>query len=1007
VTVAAGTTVGTYNVTYELCDKLTPQSCATVSNAITVTAAVNPVTETGSAPSTGGTVFTNIVSNDKVNGVPATLGTTGNAIVSTMGTWPVGITLDPSTGAVTVAAGTTPAVYTVVYELCDKLTPQSCATVSNAITVTAAVNPVTETGTAPSTGGTVFGNIASNDKINGVPATLGTTGNATVSESGTWPTGIALDPSTGAVTVAAGTTPAVYTVVYELCDKLTPQSCTTVSNAITVTATVNPVKEDGAIPSTGGTVFGNIASNDTVNGVPAVLGTTGNAIVSTMGTWPVGITLDPLTGTVTVAAGTTPAVYNVVYTLCDKLTPQSCTTVSNAITVTPVINPIKENGTIPSTGGTAVINVILNDFINGAAVNIGATGNATITAIGSWPAGMTLDLTTGKITVAAGTTPAVYNVVYELCDKLTPQNCATVSDVITVTPMIIAVREDGTIPSSGGTVFGNISSNDTVNGVLAVLGGSGNATIKTMGTWPTGITLDPLTGKVTVAAGTAVGVYNVAYELCDKLTPQSCATVSDAITVTSLNSPPVASSDTKTTNENTPISIVVTVNDTDVDGTIDVTSVDLDPATAGIQNTFTIPGQGTFTVDNLGVVTFAPALNYNGIVNPLNYTVNDNLGLASNIATINITIMAVDTVPIANNDSKTTNENTVITIPITANDTDFDGTIDVTTVDLDPATAGIQNTFVVAGQGTYTVSVLGIVTFTPVLNFYGTATPIYYRVNDNEGGVSNVATISIIVLQDSDGDGIDNTIDIDDDNDGITDIEEENGDPTLDTDKDGIIDTQDLDSDGDGIWDTVEAGHGEVDANNDGVLEGSVGKNGLPDKVENGNDGSGPDYTPRDSDGDGIHDFQDVDDDGDGLLTKDEYPDPNGDGNVSDAFDSDADGKPDYLDSNAGDLLQEDDIEIFNAMSPGNSDGSNDIFVIRNIELYPENTVEIYNRWGVLVYETKGYNQNSNFFKGISDGRVTVSRSEELPEGTYFYIVKYKNASGTMKQRSGYLYINR
>jgi gliding motility-associated-like protein len=94
-------------------------------------------------------------------------------------------------------------------------------------------------------------------------------------------------------------------------------------------------------------------------------------------------------------------------------------------------------------------------------------------------------------------------------------------------------------------------------------------------------------------------------------------------------------------------------------------------------------------------------------------------------------------------------------------------------------------------------------------------------------------------------------------------------------------------------------------------------------------------------------------------------------------------------------------------MSPGNSDGSNDIFVIRNIELYPENTVEIYNRWGVLVYETKGYNQNSNFFKGISDGRVTVSRSEELPEGTYFYIVKYKNASGTMKQRSGYLYINR
>ena len=48
-----------------------------------------------------------------------------------------------------------------------------------------------------------------------------------------------------------------------------------------------------------------------------------------------------------------------------------------------------------------------------------------------------------------------------------------------------------------------------------------------------------------------------------------------------------------------------------------------------------------------------------------------------------------------------------------------------------------------------------------------------------------------------------------------------------------------------------------------------------------------------DTDGDGIPNFQDIDDDNDGILTKDEY-DQNGD-NVPD--DSDNDGIPDYLDS--------------------------------------------------------------------------------------------------------------
>jgi uncharacterized repeat protein (TIGR01451 family)/gliding motility-associated-like protein len=100
-------------------------------------------------------------------------------------------------------------------------------------------------------------------------------------------------------------------------------------------------------------------------------------------------------------------------------------------------------------------------------------------------------------------------------------------------------------------------------------------------------------------------------------------------------------------------------------------------------------------------------------------------------------------------------------------------------------------------------------------------------------------------------------------------------------------------------------------------------------------------------------------------------------------------------------------IEVFNAVSP-NGDGLNDVFYIRGLECYPDNTVEIYNRWGVLVFERSGYNNTDKAFKGISEGRVTVKQSEELPVGTYFYILKYKKDANTNAyEKAGYLYLNR
>ncbi|RAJ16759.1 gliding motility-associated C-terminal domain-containing protein, partial [Olleya aquimaris] len=212
--------------------------------------------------------------------------------------------------------------------------------------------------------------------------------------------------------------------------------------------------------------------------------------------------------------------------------------------------------------------------------------------------------------------------------------------------------------------------------------------------------------------------------------------------------------------------------------------------------------------------------------------------------------------------------------------------------------------------------------------------------------------------------------------------------PFGDTDGDGNPNWLDPDDDGDGV-DTINEDYGDVD-----VSDGEVDPTGDDDP------------TNDDTDGDGIPDYLDTDDDNDGILTENEFPDPNnnGIGFGDDAVDSDGDGLPDYLDVNNA-SPSEDDLEIFNAVTP-NGDGDNDVFVIRNIELYPENTVKIYNRWGVIVFETKGYAQNGNFFTGESNGRVNVEVEKQLPVGTYFYIVEY-NKNGETKSRAGYLYIQR
>lgn len=107
------------------------------------------------------------------------------------------------------------------------------------------------------------------------------------------------------------------------------------------------------------------------------------------------------------------------------------------------------------------------------------------------------------------------------------------------------------------------------------------------------------------------------------------------------------------------------------------------------------------------------------------------------------------------------------------------------------------------------------------------------------------------------------------------------------------------------------------------------------------------------------------------------------------------------------DLILEGDVVIYNAVST-NGDGANDYFLIDNIQKYPNNTVQIFNRWGVKVFETKAYDTTGNVFAGYSDGKGTINKNEKLPTGTYYYILTYEHidANGSnMIKKAGYLHL--
>jgi serine protease AprX len=202
-----------------------------------------------------------------------------------------------------------------------------------------------------------------------------------------------------------------------------------------------------------------------------------------------------------------------------------------------------------------------------------------------------------------------------------------------------------------------------------------------------------------------------------------------------VNDPPVAVDDSYITAEDTPLTVPapgVLDNDSDADG---------DPLTAVLVSDVLT---GTLALNTDGGFEYTPAPNYNGVVT-FTYQTTDTQA-TSNLATVTVTVTAVNDPPVAADDSYITAEDTPLTVPapgVLDNDSDADG--DPLTAVMDSPLAGGTLVYSPSISGTLLFGADGSFIYTPTLGFSGVVSFTYHATDGT--AESNIAIVEITVSE--------------------------------------------------------------------------------------------------------------------------------------------------------------------------------------------------------------------------------------------------------------------
>ena len=1059
VKIPAGVKPGDYNITYKVCDNATPQTCQTTTITVKVQGnTIDAVADDFTAhkverPATAtfvndGTNDVNVLSNDKL-GARTGLDISVVTITQTDSTDPK-VSIDTTTGKVKVDADAPAGTHTVKY----KITEKGQTTVSNEVEVIVVVtnkvvsNDDTYAG-KPSTNATPrpIGNVLDNVRFNGAttnPAPNDVTVSVVTPATGTTvPSLITTGTDAGKIVVPQGTRAGDYTIVYKVCDNATGAAQTCKTNTATVKVTgndivVNPTPK--RVPKTGGSA--DILDDVTIGGDPATKDNVDISIVDDGGT---SATIDPATGKINVPGGLAPGEYTVTYKVCEKGSTTNCQTATIKVVVPAGVQLTPDaDATVPKNGG--VVDVLDNDTVDG---NPATKDNVDISIVDNGGTGATID-SNGKIVIPDGATPGEHTIRYKVCEKGT-NRCEEGTVKVVVAQEHILANADNyeqqwsateTVAKNERGEEANILANDELASNRSL--STNLVDIEQVEASSDKVSIDTATGKVKIAAGTPARTYTLKYTIKPKgqATPVSTPAI---VTVVVKNKLEVTDdeisgtpSDSDTTNEignvtdnikingqkpnpsdvtiqvvtpadpKRPGASVPTIDTTtgkitvgkDVpkgDYTIRVKVCDKDTPATCVEKDYKIrvrPNQSLQAIDDEYTLGFTMRTSVTTGGSVLD---NDKLADKTKLSTDDVTVdRTLRKAPlVVDNDLVIMNEDGYITVKPGLPEGTYTYYYTIRTKDnsqTDRAKVVIHISKYVAADDTITVE-------RPSKE--GEETPSETSVLDNdrfngekpEPGAVDITLISV-------SESADGKIELDT---TTGKIKVKPGAPIGEHTLKYRVCPK-------GSTTGCQEGEAKVTVQPNLTLKeltldkpiNSAVSETHTDSVLNGSTLDGQPISPSDVTMEIVNGGIDgVTINADGQITIPKGA-PSGTYTIEYKVKSNAYGV-EKIGRVTVTITNDADLEFYNAISTDEGSQNNG-FIIKNIDLYPNNNLKIFNRYGVLVYEKDGYT-NTDPFKGISTGRATVNKDGKLPQGTYYYVLEYTDGQNQKQQKAGWLYI--